>query len=75
MYFFFLRIGNTGCSRQCKITLNDQMPIIICLSFFICNLLSHTSLLLGFSFVTLLDSLIIIPTLSLPVIDFSIIFS
>lgn len=62
--FFFLRIANTRCrfSRQCKLTLNEQMPVVMCPSFFISNLLSHVSLPLGFPFVTLLDSFIVIPT-------------
>lgn len=62
--FFFLRMGDTKFSQQCKITLNKQVLVVICLSSFICNLLSHASLPFGFPFVTLLDSLTIIPTLS-----------
>lgn len=62
--FFFLRIGHSRCGRQYKITLHEQVPVAICLSFFTCNLLSHASLPLGFPSITLLDSLIVIPTLS-----------
>lgn len=62
--FFFLRIANTRCrfSRQCKITPNEQMPVVICPSF-VSHFLSHVSLPLGFPFVTPLDGFIIIPTL------------